>query len=252
MVFEQHTAPRSWVDRFTPLLLAVIILVGFALRVWNLQYDGGMNGHPDERSNTCSIAPSIALPTSWDQFMDPKQSPLNPLWNIERQERRSYTYGHFPLYVGVAMGELFHVLTPTVSALGAPEWMVQRMERANTACEGVAIPGRFTIALFDTLTILSGLFAGSAYLWQRCRSVRRRALCLYCSSHPTKPLLCHGPCQHHLYRAGNPRCSQNGAATHAQCRTPHRHRLWTWQSPPSLVHCRSWPPRRGWRACPVA
>ncbi|MFN8443194.1 MAG: DUF2298 domain-containing protein [Caldilineaceae bacterium] len=113
-----------------------------------------MNSHPDERSTTCNYAASIALPTSWDQFWDPQQSPLNPLWDIQAQRPRSYTYGHFPLYLGVAMGELFHKLAPTASTLGAPDWMVQRLDRANTPCDGVAIPGRFTIALLDTITIL--------------------------------------------------------------------------------------------------
>ena len=167
-------------NRLLSILLLVVILVGFSMRVWNIQYDGGMNGHPDERSTTCSYAASIAMPQSWDQFWDPKQSPLNPLWDIQRQERRGFTYGHFPLYLGVAMGELFHKLAPVATTIGAPDWVVERLDRGNTACEGVAIPGRFTIALLDTITIFllfllgrrvygpwTGLLAAAWVWWAR-------------------------------------------------------------------------------------
>ena len=87
------------------VLVALIVAAGFALRVWNVNFDQGIGSHPDERSTACFYATGIHLPDSWDQFWDPHQSPLNPLWDTARQERRSFTYGHFPLYVGVAAGE---------------------------------------------------------------------------------------------------------------------------------------------------
>ena len=49
-------------NRLLSILLLVVILVGFSMRVWNIQYDGGMNGHPAERSTTCNFAASIAMP----------------------------------------------------------------------------------------------------------------------------------------------------------------------------------------------
>jgi YYY domain-containing protein len=124
-----------------------------ALRVWNINFDWGLGSHPDERSTACFYAPSMQLPQSWDEFWDPHRSPLNPLWDLGRQEPRKFTYGHFPLYLGVVMGELFHVASPVAELLGAPHSTVELMARANGACDGVAVAGRLTIALLDTVTI---------------------------------------------------------------------------------------------------
>src|SRR5215207_1680334 len=107
-------------QKFIFPLLLLIMLSGLTLRVWNVNFDRGMGSHPDERSTTSNYAVSIHLPDSWEQFWDPQQSPLNPLWSIERQERRSYTYGHFPLYLGVAFGELLHTLAPLAERIGLP------------------------------------------------------------------------------------------------------------------------------------
>src|SRR5690606_7044411 len=92
--------PRLLPRRFTVGLLAAILLAGFVLRVWGLNFDQGIGSHPDERSTACFYATTIALPSSWDAFWDPTQSPLNPLWDRAQQTRRSFTYGHFPLYLG--------------------------------------------------------------------------------------------------------------------------------------------------------
>ncbi|MCB0067724.1 MAG: hypothetical protein KDD77_11260, partial [Caldilineaceae bacterium] len=86
-----------------PLLL-IVLLAGFGLRVWNLNFDRGIGSHPDERSTACFYATTIALPASWDEFRDPQRSPMNPLWDLQQQRPRSFTYGHLPLYMGVAMG----------------------------------------------------------------------------------------------------------------------------------------------------
>jgi hypothetical protein len=93
-------------------LLALILAAGFALRTWNINFDRGIGSHPDERSTACFYAPTIHIPDNWETFKDPRQSPLNPLWDVARQERRGFTYGHLPLYLGVAMGELFHRIAP--------------------------------------------------------------------------------------------------------------------------------------------
>ena len=144
-----YSLPRRVVFPF----LLVILLAGFVLRVWNLNFDRGIGSHPDERSTACFYATTIALPSSWEQFWDPQRSPMNPLWDVQQQRPRSFTYGHFPLYVGVLMGDLFHVLAPAVEAIGAPAETVSLMQRADAACDAIAVAGRLTIALFDTLTI---------------------------------------------------------------------------------------------------
>jgi YYY domain-containing protein len=150
--------PRSHpflMSRITSLaFLTLILLSGFTLRVWNVNFDRGVGSHPDERSTACFYAPTIGWPASWEAFWDPQQSPLNPLWNRERQERRSFTYGHFPLYLGVLAGELLHRLAPAGEAIGLPSPWIELMARANEACDGVAVAGRLMIASLDTLTIL--------------------------------------------------------------------------------------------------
>lgn len=144
---------RSLSNRIVVPLLLIILLGGLTLRVWNINFDRGIGSHPDERSTACFYATTVALPSSWEQFWDPKRSPMNPLWDLSRQQPRSFTYGHFPLYVGVLMGELFHRLAPLAKTLGVPDETVSLMQRADTACDAIAVAGRLTIALFDTLTI---------------------------------------------------------------------------------------------------
>jgi YYY domain-containing protein len=136
------------------LLLVIILVAGFLLRAWNVNFDQGIGSHPDERSTSCFYATTIRLPDSWEQFLDSQQSPLNPLWDLNRQERRSFTYGHFPLYLGVALGEVFHWLAPLAEQLGLPEDATALMARAHEACDAIAVAGRLTIALLDTFTIL--------------------------------------------------------------------------------------------------
>lgn len=142
--------------RTAALLLFLIVAFGLTMRLWGINFDQGlgMQPHPDERSTACTYAASIALPSSWEEFWDPQQSPLNPLWDRFTQERRSFTYGHFPLYLGVAMGEALHSLAPAAERIGVPDSVVELMRTANQACMGVAHAGRLVIALLDTLTIL--------------------------------------------------------------------------------------------------
>lgn len=137
-----------------PTVLALLVMVGFALRVWNINFDRGIGSHPDERSTACFYATSIALPASLEELLDPKQSPLNPLWDRASDTRRSFTYGHFPLYVGVAMGQVLHWLSPVAERVGVSQAATDLMARADRACDAIAVAGRLTIALFDTLTIL--------------------------------------------------------------------------------------------------
>ncbi|RIK53530.1 MAG: hypothetical protein DCC57_08185, partial [Chloroflexi bacterium] len=161
--------PRSGRARFVlPLfwlpLLCVIVAVGLGLRVWGLNFDRGIGSHPDERSTACFYAPSIALPDSWEEFWDPQRSPLNPLWDRAEQKRRSFTYGHFPLYLGVAMGEAWHRLAPVAERVGVPAEAVRLMAAANQSCDAIALAGRLTIALLDTLTIVLVFLLGQRAL----------------------------------------------------------------------------------------
>ncbi|MCB9137129.1 MAG: glycosyltransferase family 39 protein [Caldilineaceae bacterium] len=147
-------------------LLGLLLLIGFTLRVWNVNFDRGVGSHPDERSTACFYATTIEWPASWEEFRDPHASPLNPLWDRNSGTPRSFTYGHFPLYLGVAAGHTLHTLAPTAQALGAGPEVVSLMSRADGACDAIAVAGRLVIALLDTLTILL-LYALAATIYGR-------------------------------------------------------------------------------------
>ena len=136
------------------VVLSVLLLVGFSLRVWNVNFDQGLSTHPDERSTTCFIAPSIGWPNTLDEFRDPDRSPLNPMWNRVEQRPTNYTYGHFPLYMGILTGKLLHTLSPVAAQIGLSENTVELMARAAQPCGGIAVAGRLLIATLDALTIL--------------------------------------------------------------------------------------------------
>ncbi|MBK8045662.1 MAG: glycosyltransferase family 39 protein [Anaerolineales bacterium] len=162
--------------RVTWLILAVILLAGFTLRVWSINFDRGIGSHPDERSTACFYATSLQMPQSWAEFWDPHASPLNPLWDLNQGQRRSFTYGHFPLYLGVGMGQVMHAVAPVAEKAGVTGETLALMQRADSSCDAIAVAGRLTIALLDTLTIFflfllgvkvagrgAGLLAGAFY-----------------------------------------------------------------------------------------
>ncbi len=144
---------ESIVRRYAPLVAAFVIAAGFALRVWNVNFDRGIGSHPDERSTSCFYATTIRLPATWEQFWEPQQSPLNPLWDSANQTRRSFTYGHFPLYLGVAFGEVMHRAAPLAERLGLSGDALSIMQRADRDCDAIAVAGRLTMAVLDSLTI---------------------------------------------------------------------------------------------------
>ena len=144
---------RFWTERVSKIALILVLTAGLGLRVWNINFDNGMGSHPDERSTACFYAPTLHLPNTWDELLDPHKSPLNPLWNAVTQERRSFTYGHFPLYLGVALGNLLHFASPVAESVGFPTAAIRLMATADTACDSIAVSGRLAIALLDTLTI---------------------------------------------------------------------------------------------------
>jgi YYY domain-containing protein len=134
------------------LLLALILLAGAALRMVNIAWDDGTMPHPDERSTVAFYAPSIRWPDDLGIALDPHRSPLNPFWDVASQTRRSYTYGHFPLYALVLTAGAAQSLVPPAAGLGLPTPWLQFLSQARTP-EGYAYLGRFLVALSDTATI---------------------------------------------------------------------------------------------------
>ena len=134
--------------------LGIVILTGSGLRTWNVNWDGGIHAHPDEKETACIYAPSIGWPSSIDEFLNPRRSPLNPMWDAENAMRRHYAYGHFPLYLGILTGELLSALAKPAGLLPLPVRNIALMEQAATTCEGRVFAGRLLMALLDTVTII--------------------------------------------------------------------------------------------------
>ncbi len=134
------------------LALVAVLLVAAALRCYNINWDGGKLTHPDERSTVAFYAPTMHWPNDWSTAFDPQESTLNPFWDRNNQHRRSYTYGHFPLYLLTITANLAHNLTPLAERLGASPETVQALATANGS-PGFAYVGRFLMALADTATV---------------------------------------------------------------------------------------------------
>ena len=107
--------------------LGALCLGGFLLRLYGLNWDQGNSFHPDEREILFRVT-ALHWPTSWMQFLDPTQSPLNPHF---------FAYGSFPLYLLASIGALLHY------DFSSP-----------TAFVNLMLIGRALSALFDTGTIL--------------------------------------------------------------------------------------------------
>jgi YYY domain-containing protein len=139
-------------SRVQVLLLLGILLIGLALRTYNIAWDSGTLPHPDERSTVAFFAPTIRWPKDLSIALDPRRSTLNPFWDVNNGQRRSYTYGHFPLYTLVLTASAVQKLAPVAESLHLPQPLVQGMAEAQTM-DGYAYIGRFLVALADTLTI---------------------------------------------------------------------------------------------------
>lgn len=150
-------------SRLIWVLLAFVLVISAASRLYDVKWDGGIMAHPDERSTVAFYAPTIGWPASLDEALDPHRSPLNPFWDVFAGHRRSYTYGHFPLYVLVLIGNLLHALAPGLAQLGAPTELVDFLAEANTV-SGFLVIGRVLTALFDVGSVaLAFLIARQLY-----------------------------------------------------------------------------------------
>ncbi|MFH1484952.1 MAG: glycosyltransferase family 39 protein, partial [Chloroflexota bacterium] len=111
-------------SRVMTLLLAVILIVSLALRLYGLDWDQGYLFHPDERAILMKVA-SLSLPQDPSQLLDPK-NPLNPHW---------FPYGSFPLYLLKAFSMAFAYFNKSFAGMD------------------MRLIGRVLSALFDTGTI---------------------------------------------------------------------------------------------------
>lgn len=80
--------------RHSRVQAASILLIAIFLRLYGIDWDQGQHLHPDERFLT-QVAVAVRLPSSFAQYLDEAQSPLNP----RNSGFAFYAYGTLPLTV---------------------------------------------------------------------------------------------------------------------------------------------------------
>ncbi len=108
------------------IFLIAILLFGFCLRIFNINWDSGYIFHPDERA-IIMAAVDLRYPSSLSEFISP-ESPLNTNF---------FAYGNFPIYLLKASGDLMSLLDPNLATYN-----------------GIHVVGRLINSLASTLTIL--------------------------------------------------------------------------------------------------
>ena len=99
LLFNSLVALKNKFSTYIYLLL--IIIVGFYLRTFNVNWDGGFYFHPDERAIVMFTVP-LQLPKNLNEFLSPA-SHLNPHF---------FAYGNFPLYILRFFSELASHIDP--------------------------------------------------------------------------------------------------------------------------------------------
>jgi len=92
--------PRS--KALFPSLLALVLLLGFVLRFWGVNWDSYTHLHPDERFITM-VATDLQVPNSLGQYFNSDESPMSP---YNRQGGGGFAYGTFPLFLTKVTGEV--------------------------------------------------------------------------------------------------------------------------------------------------
>jgi len=140
------------IRRLTPIILFFILVIAAGLRFYNLNWDNGIFAHPDERSTVAFYAPTIRWPDDLADILDPRASTLNPFWDVSHQNRRSYTYGHFPLYTLVLVAHFLRDLAPVAISIDLPPAVSQFLITSQSG-HGYAQIGRALMALADLFTV---------------------------------------------------------------------------------------------------
>lgn len=116
----------------TIIVFYLIIILGFVLRIYGINWDQGHHMHPDERAITLSVV-NLKYPKSFSEFLS-DESPWNP---------KFFAYGSFPFYLLRIAGDF----------AGNIDIRLSHYEQIN-------LLGRFISSLFDTGTIVVIFFIG--------------------------------------------------------------------------------------------
>ncbi len=128
------TSPATWlpsaisVETVVWLAAGLIVILAFAARTYNVNWDDGTHIHPDERHLT-QVTTDVSLPSGIAQYFNTDKSPLNP-YNLKNAG--SFVYGTLPLIATKV----------TAEAIGQNDY------------DHIVLVGRYLAALFDTLTVV--------------------------------------------------------------------------------------------------
>jgi YYY domain-containing protein len=85
------------------MLLVLILALGFALRLYGLNWDHGTYLHPDERHIVADVMVgriTLSWPPDWSHLLDPAKSTINPRpYNPKTGQYSGFAYGTFPVYI---------------------------------------------------------------------------------------------------------------------------------------------------------
>ncbi len=155
---------RTWARR---AVLALLVLAGAALRLYDVGWDQFQQVHPDERFIVW-VADTIKWPGSLAVALDPERSTINPFrWppadpmaapNDLAGQPRNYAYGHFPLYLLVMTAHLAQAgatwLGETTLALPAFLQPLHTVGRHLASYSYLPLVGRVLSTLADLGTLL--------------------------------------------------------------------------------------------------
>ncbi len=104
--------PAIALPRFSPIAMVVLfaVLIGAALRLNGLRWDQNAHYHPDERFIS-SVTAEMKWPTSFSQWLNTRQSPMNPYWNLTDRREQAFAYGTLPVYLTKAVGTVLGAVT---------------------------------------------------------------------------------------------------------------------------------------------
>lgn len=109
-------------------LVLLIFCLSLGIRLFGLNWDQGQHLHPDERFLTM-VESTIKLPNSLFQYLDTKNSPLNP---YNYQDFQFFVYGTFPIFLVKYISAAINI----------------------GSYDQVYLVGRIVSALFDSLNII--------------------------------------------------------------------------------------------------
>ena len=139
-MFQKATVKSRRHELAIWLALLVILVMGGAFRLYNVNWDKGTyHIHPDER-NTAMVITAIQWPSSLGEYFDTSRSLLNPS-NVDR----TYFYGTLPLFLTKFVAIQLDQVVSEPEDFSSPRL---------TDYDQIHLVGRVLSALFDLATVL--------------------------------------------------------------------------------------------------